>query len=102
MEGRKNPSGSVKTVQAERSERVEVRDRSPIRRGEEGDDLEERITRVVMRVMREKSAKAGQYAMGLGPAMSWKVGVIRAAIRYLTIDYCRKVIALPRGQTGPT
>ena len=71
MEGRKNPSGSVKTVQAEHSERVEVRDRFPIRRGEEGDDLKERITRVVMRVMREKSAEAGQHAAssdGPGPS----------------------------------
>ena len=37
----------------------------------EGDDLEERITRVVMRVMREKSAEAGQHAAssdGPGPS----------------------------------
>ena len=53
------------------AKRVEIRDRSPIRRGEEGDDLEERITRVVMRVLGEKSAEAGQHAAspeGPGPS----------------------------------
>ena len=42
-----------------------------IRRGEEGDDLEERMTRVVMRVIREKSAEAGQHATSSnGPGLS--------------------------------